>query len=171
MSSMIKQNMARKAEKALKEVLNKADNNLNGKVALSDFVIILEANGVEMDDDDMKEFSALVDDNGEISKTDLIVHTKASKFWKPYMESKSKHGSLLSKVEVMNKADKSQKAETAFKLFDKNRDGYITREEFTKVSKKLTPEQIEAVFSKFDSNGDGRLSMEEFRLMMSKSAK
>ena len=48
MSSMIKQNMARKAEKALKEVLNKADSNLNGKVALSDFVIILEANGVEV---------------------------------------------------------------------------------------------------------------------------
>ena len=48
MSSMIKQNMARKAEKALKEVLNKADGNLNGKVALSDFVIILEANGVEV---------------------------------------------------------------------------------------------------------------------------
>lgn len=91
----------------------------------------------------------------------------------------------------MNKADKSQKAETAFKLFDKNRDGYITREEFTKVftfyywdvnilgdvyyhlqvSKKLTPEQIEAVFAKFDANGDGRLSMDEFRLMMSKSAK
>ena len=46
--SMIKQNMARKAEKALKEVLNKADSNLNGKVALSDFVIILEANGVEV---------------------------------------------------------------------------------------------------------------------------
>ena len=48
MSSMIKQNMARKAEKALKEVLNKADSNLNGKVALSDFVLILEANGVEV---------------------------------------------------------------------------------------------------------------------------
>ena len=93
------------------------------------------------------------------------------------------------KVEVMNKADKSQKAETAFKLFDKNRDGYITREEFTKVftffvmstsmreknhlqvSKRLTPEQIEAVFAKFDNNGDGRLSMDEFRLMMSKSTK
>lgn len=46
--SMIKQNMARKAEKALKEVLNKADSNLNGKVALSEFVLILEANGVEV---------------------------------------------------------------------------------------------------------------------------
>ena len=37
------------------------------------------------------------------------------------------------KVEVMNKADKSAKTETAFKLFDKNKDGFITREEFTKV--------------------------------------
>ena len=55
-----------------------------------------------MDDDDMKEFSALVDDNGEISKTDLIVHTKASKFWKPYMEAKSKHGGLISKVRSSN---------------------------------------------------------------------
>ena len=50
MSSMIKQNSARKAEKALKEVLNKADSNLNGKVALSEFVLILEANGVEVRD-------------------------------------------------------------------------------------------------------------------------
>ena len=33
----------------------------------------------------------------------------------------------------MNVADKSQKAETAFKLFDRNKDGYITREEFIKV--------------------------------------
>ena len=40
----------------------------------------------------------------------------------------------VSQVEVMNKADKSQKTETAFRLFDKNKDGFITREEFTKVS-------------------------------------
>ena len=79
-------------------------------------------------------------------------------------------------------ADKSQKTETAFKLFDRNKDGYISRDEFTKVenifvyclklflkfqvSKKLTPSQIQAVFAKFDANGDGRLSMEEFRQMM-----
>lgn len=48
MSSMLKQNMARKAEKALKEVLDKADSNLNGKVGLKEFVLILEANGVEV---------------------------------------------------------------------------------------------------------------------------
>ena len=46
----------------------------------------------------MKEFSGLADDNGEISKTDLIVHTKASKFWKEYMQAKAKPGGLISKV-------------------------------------------------------------------------
>jgi len=170
-TGMIKQNMARKAEKALKEILDKADSNLNGKVGLKEFSLIMEANGVDFEDDDLKEFHSLADENGEISKTDLIVHTKASKFWKGYMESKSKPGGLISKVEVMSKADKSQKTETAFRLFDKNRDGYVTREEFTKVSKKLNQRQIEAVFAKFDANGDGRLSMEEFRQMMEKPNK
>ena len=51
-----------------------------------------------MDDEDMKEFSGLADDSGEISKTDLIVHTKASKFWKEYMQAKAKPGGLISKV-------------------------------------------------------------------------
>ena len=36
-------------------------------------------------------------------------------------------------VEVMSKSDRASKAETAFKLFDKNRDGFITKEEFTQV--------------------------------------
>ena len=48
----------------------------------------------------MKEFSGLADDNGEISKTDLIVHTKASKFWKEYMQAKAKPGGLISKVHL-----------------------------------------------------------------------
>ena len=45
---MIKQQNARKAEKALKEILNKADNDCNGKVELKDFIDILEENGIEV---------------------------------------------------------------------------------------------------------------------------
>ena len=45
---MIKQNNARKAEKALNEILDKADSNANGRVELKDFMDILEANGVEV---------------------------------------------------------------------------------------------------------------------------
>ena len=60
------------------------------------------------------------------------------------------------------------KAERAFKLFDKDNDGYITKDEFQKISKKLNREQIEAVFAKFDRDGDGVLSFEEFRRMLNK---
>ena len=45
---VMKQKNARKAEKALKEILDKADGNANGRVELKDFMDILEANGVEV---------------------------------------------------------------------------------------------------------------------------
>ena len=34
----------------------------------------------------------------------------------------------------MNKTDRTGKTDTAFKMFDKNRDGFITKEEFTEVT-------------------------------------
>jgi len=37
------------------------------------------------------------------------------------------------------------KAEMAFKLYDKDKDGYITKAEMTKLSKTLTKEQIDKV--------------------------
>ena len=46
--SMMKKSNARKAEKALKEILDKADGNANGRVELTDFMNILEVNGVEV---------------------------------------------------------------------------------------------------------------------------
>ena len=39
----------------------------------------------------------------------------------------------------MNKTDRAAKTETAFRLFDKNKDGFITREEFTKVGCTCAP--------------------------------
>ena len=67
-------------------------------------------------------------------------------------------------VEMMSK--KMDKVEAAFKIFDRNKDGYISRDEFSQVSKKLTPKQVDAVFTKFDTSKDGRLSLEEFRKLM-----
>ena len=51
-----------------------------------------------MDEADLADFTSISDANGEISKTDLIVHTKASSFWRSYMETKSKPGAVTSKV-------------------------------------------------------------------------
>ena len=46
--AVMKQKNIRQAEKSLKDLLDKADNNANGKVELSDFLKILEAHGVEV---------------------------------------------------------------------------------------------------------------------------
>ena len=64
--------------------------------------------------------------------------------------------------------DHAKQAELAFKLYDKDKDGYITKSEMEKLSKTLTKSQIEKVFAKFDADGDGRLSYTEFRRMMNK---
>ena len=69
---------------------------------------------------------------------------------------------------MASKREAIAKAERAFKLFDKDNDGFITKDEFQKISKKLSREQIEAVFSKFDKDGDGVLSFDEFRKMLNK---
>merc|ERR1712002_753589 len=59
-------------------------------------------------------------------------------------------------------AEKENDKAKVFKLFDQNKDGFITKEEFSKVSKNISKETIDAVFAKFDSNGDGKLCLEEF---------
>jgi calmodulin len=61
-----------------------------------------------------------------------------------------------------------KQAEIAFRLYDKDKDGYITKAEMEKLSKSLSKEQIDKVFARFDADGDGRLSYSEFRKMMNK---
>jgi hypothetical protein len=43
--------------------------------------------------------------------------------------------------------EKQDKAEMAFKLYDKDKDGYITKAEMTKLSKTLTKDQIDKVYT------------------------
>ena len=74
-------------------------------------------------------------------------------------------------VKTDNKERKTDQAEAAFNVFDKDKDGFISREEFTAVSKNLTEKQADAVFAKFDENKDGRLSLDEFRKMIEKKDK
>ena len=52
-----------------------------------------------------------------------------------HVTDKTDHDSMASKREAV------AKAERAFKLFDKDNDGFITKEEFQKISKKLNKQQ------------------------------
>ena len=83
------------------------------------------------------------------------------------------------RVERLQSANKSpigsikgmDKTEIAFKLADKNKDGYIDKEEFEKMAKTLTKEKVEKVFQKCDKNGDGKIDYSEFKTMMDMNKK
>ena len=58
------------------------------------------------------------------------------------------------------------KIEIAFKAMDKDGDGFLSKDEFRRVCKGLTPNQVEAAFKKFDKEGNGMLNYREFCKMM-----
>ncbi len=58
------------------------------------------------------------------------------------------------------------KGELAFQLIDKNKDGYISKDEFKKFSAKLSNKQVKAIYAKFDADNDNQLSVEEFQKML-----
>lgn len=113
-----------------------------------------------MDEQERAKLSQLTTD-GEVTKEEFMIYAKTSDFFKGQLDKTDVES-------VAFKQDAVAKAEKAFKLFDKDNDGFITKDEFQKISKKLSREQIEAVFAKFDQDGDGVLSFEEFRKMLKK---
>ena len=59
----------------------------------------------------------------------------------------------------------------AFKEFDKNGDGFITKKEFKKVVQKrngvrISAEQLDVMLKDADKNGDGKIDYDEFVLIM-----
>lgn len=61
----------------------------------------------------------------------------------------------------------------AFKVFDANKDGFISREELkavlTKMGEKLSEKEFDEMVRVADSNGDGRIDYEEYVNMMCQS--
>ena len=67
--------------------------------------------------------------------------------------------------------DKTDKITEAFKMFDLDKDGHITKEEFGKIASKMNKRQVDAVYAKFDTNKDGKLGVEEFRKLVDRKFK
>lgn len=159
----------KRKEKALQDIFAKADKNSNNKIFVSDFLEIMELNDITIEEDELAEIGKLVDENGEIKRADFITFTRSSDFWKDHNEEQKKAPAASKQMSAdmaIKRPVPSDKAEAAFRIFDKDNDGFITKDEFAQVSKKLTPAQVAAVFDKFDTNNDGQLSLGEFRRLM-----
>lgn len=63
-----------------------------------------------------------------------------------------------------------QELRQAFRIFDKNRDGFIEAKELrwvtTTLGQRLTNEEITAFMNEADLDGDGKLNFDEFVRMM-----
>lgn len=151
----------RRQNKAIEDLFDRADKNGNGRISVAEYVNIFNEHGIEISQEEVEKVSQLANDDGEVTKDEFVSYARNSDFFKSQLD-KNDGDSMASKREAV------AKAERAFKLFDKDNDGFITKDEFQKISKKLSREQIEAVFSKFDKDGDGVLSFEEFRKMLNK---
>ncbi len=151
----------RRQNKAIEELFDRADKNGNGRISVNEYVNIFSEHGITVEDEEVRKVSELANEYGEVTKDEFLQYARTSEFFRSQMD-RSDEDSVASKREAI------AKAERAFKIFDKDNDGFITKDEFKKISKKLNQDQIEAVFSKFDKDGDGVLSFEEFRKMLNK---
>lgn len=72
-------------------------------------------------------------------------------------------------MEIDEEEDLQEKAQVAFKAYDRNKDGVISKREMLLMSgSKLSKEQIERCFEKHDADGDGFLDAKELENMMRK---
>jgi len=80
------------------------------------------------------------------------------------------HEFLTMMAKKLKDTDREEEIRQAFKVFDKNGDGYITttelRDVMTKLGEKLSETELAEMMKDADSNGDGKIDYAEFLGMM-----
>jgi len=156
MVSVIAKNLNnRRRHKALCEIFDKADTSNDGTISLQEYISICNEYGYEVDDDDLEDIKLLCDAEGEVHKNDFIMHLK-------------KHSKAFEKADPDSDLHWVTKINLAWKLFDKNQDGYVNKKEFRWMvhSDVIRNKHIDICFRRCDLNGDGKLDYNEFKTMI-----
>ncbi|XP_042400122.1 calmodulin-like isoform X2 [Zingiber officinale] len=71
-------------------------------------------------------------------------------------------------VRKMKESDSEEELKEAFKVFDKDQNGFISKNENVMMSlgEKLTDEEVDQMIKEADLDGDGQVNYEEFVKMM-----
>ncbi|XP_042400121.1 calmodulin-like isoform X1 [Zingiber officinale] len=73
-------------------------------------------------------------------------------------------------VRKMKESDSEEELKEAFKVFDKDQNGFISKNELKNVmmslGEKLTDEEVDQMIKEADLDGDGQVNYEEFVKMM-----
>ena len=130
------------------------DTNGDGKLSKDEIKAgYAEYFGRNLSDDEIDEMFAKVDadGSGEIEYSEFVVAT-------------------LNEQSILS----NNKLQTAFRMFDKDGGGSISKEEIKTIlsfGQTLEPEMIDQIMLQVDANGDGEISFEEFQEMMLENIK
>merc|ERR1712106_653136 len=122
---------------ALREAFKKADTVGSGKLGVEEYYRILQEHNISTTREEIVHLMEIADKDrdGFITRSEFMGCGQG------------KGGNNM-----------QQKAEMAFRLMDRNNDGYITQREMLNTTSKLTEKQVTAVFVRNDKDGDGKLS-------------
>ncbi|XP_041977799.1 troponin C, isoallergen Bla g 6.0101-like [Aricia agestis] len=138
----------------LKRAFDAFDRDHKGQISTDFIGTILEMIGHMLDDDDLKELIAEYDKDGTGMLEFKDFCSLASRFMTEEMDEEA----LIAELRE------------AFRLYDKEGNGYITTDVLAEIFKELdntlTAEEIDNMITEIDSDGSGTVDFDEFLAVM-----
>jgi len=163
-------------QKKLEDAFREADENGNGKITPQQMIKLFAANDCIVPNID-EEAARLTDKDGWIIRHEFLKFAVTTELLKVEFQDrvfqkvevdKTEQSGSRAKKDSKSKLDPSKmdRVELAFRKFDTNNDGYLSRDEFDVMMKNISKEQADRIFRSLDTKGDNRVSLEEFRAML-----
>lgn len=175
MFSLARRRREAERQKKLDELFSKADQNGNGRITYDQMIkIYQDAEVVVPDLED--EVAKLPDKDGWILYTEFMKFAITTELCKIEFQDRVFQKVNYGEEEKKKKKErldpsKMDRVELAFRKFDLNQDGYLTRDEFDLMMKNVDKRQADRIFRSCDTSGDDKISLEEFRNMLAKAEK
>jgi len=138
-------------------IFDKFDLSKDGTISIEEYQTLCEEYGVNVTEEDIIALKNIADEDGEIHKDAFILHIKCN--------------GLLKNFQVADpESDRHwiKKADLAFKIFDIDGDGFVSKKEFKwmTANKRISMRKVDIMFERCDLNRDGRLDYTEFKTMI-----
>ncbi|CAG8628485.1 24020_t:CDS:2, partial [Dentiscutata erythropus] len=135
-------------EAELREVFSKLDKDNDGHITANELGTVIKSLGYNPTEDELKRMVSNVDSDkdGKINFNEFAT------------------------MMAHSSNDSDDDLREAFKVYDKDGNGYITPAELKSVmnslGERITDEEVDAMIREADTDGDGRVNYEEFIKMM-----
>jgi len=135
----------------LKEAFSMFDIDGDGTITIVELKEVMKSLGQNPTEKELKQMISSVDDNGdnEIDFEEFLILMSSKK---------------------PSKDDPDKELRDAFKVFDADGSGTISRSELKKLMKnlgqKLSDEELDAMMDEVDTDGNGEIDFQEFKTMM-----